>query len=391
MIKRSGERSPSSFSSVDEIMSKRVTLKQVALAAGVSYQTVSKVLNHQKQVSPETAARIWSAADILGYHPDDKARNLRLRRSRMIGYSWNASSADPHNPQPNAGPNLILDRFLQSMVETAGRAGYYILPFPPSETRDPIAAYRSLMNTGRVDGFVLSSVTFDDPRLAFLQEQGFPFVAFGRSNPECEFPYVDVDGAAGLRMATEHLIRQGHCAIAALAWRETSRVGQDRLEGYRQALEAAGISPQAPWIARGEGRVAFGYAATQCWLDLPASTRPTGIVALNDLMAIGAMRAAQERGLSIGTDLAIVGFDDLSMVQYLTPALSSVRQPIWQVGQLVVDMLYALLEGKPVSNPHILLPPELIVRESSGLANAIIPTKEHYSDEYQHQSESMDN
>lgn len=362
-------------------MSKRVTLKQVALAADVSYQTVSKVLNHQKQVSAETAARIWSAADMLGYHPDDKARNLRLRRTRMIGYSWNSSPSDQLHSQPISGPNPVLDRFLQSMVETAGRAGYSILPFPSSETRDPISAYRSLMNTGRVDGFVLSSVTFDDPRLALLQEQGFPFVAFGRSNPECEFPYVDVDGAAGLRMATEHLIRQGHRAIAALAWPETSRVGQDRLAGYRQALEAAGLAPQPHWIARGEGRVAFGYAATQCWLDLPASERPTGIVALNDWMAIGAMRAAQDHGMSIGTDLAIIGFDDLPMVQYLTPALSSVRQPVWQAGQLVVDMLCALLEGKPVSNPHALLPPELIIRESSGLANGINPIKEHYSDE----------
>jgi DNA-binding LacI/PurR family transcriptional regulator len=364
-------------------MSKRVTLKQVALAAGVSYQTVSKVLNRQKQVSPETEARIWSAADLLGYHPDDQARNLRLRRSRMIGYSWNASPSDPRHPPPDAALNPILDQFLQSMVKAAGCAGFFILPFPPSEARDPIAAYRSLMNTGRVDGFVLSSLIFDDPRLSLLQEQGFPFVAFGRSNPECEFPYVDVDGAAGLRMATEHLIRQGHCAIAALAWPETSCTGQDRLAGYLQAMQAAGLVPQPHWIARGEGSFAFGYAATQRWLNLSAAKRPTGVVALNDMMAIGAMRAAQERGLSIGTDLAVVGFDDLPMVQHLTPALSSVRQPIWQVGRLVVDMLCALLEGKPVHNPHILLAPELFVRESSGLANAIIPIEEHYSDEHQ--------
>jgi DNA-binding LacI/PurR family transcriptional regulator len=338
-------------------MSKRVTLKQVAAAAGVSYQTVSKVLNHQKQVSQKTAARIWRAAHLLGYHPDDKARSLRTRRSRMIGYAW--------NPLPSDQPNPILDQFLQSMVETAGRLGYYVLPFPCAETGDPISAYRSLINTGRVDGFILSSVIFNDPRVALLQEQDFPFVAFGRSNPPCEFPFVDVDGGMGVRMATEHLIARGHRAIAALAWFEASRVCQNRLEGYVQALDAAGLALRPEWIARGEGRFAFGYTATQCWLDLPVAQRPTAIVALNDMMATGAMRAGTERGLEIGRDLAIVGFDDLPMVRYLRPALSSVRQPIWQVGQLVVEMLCAFLQGETVANPHILLEPELVIRESS--------------------------
>ncbi len=338
-------------------MSRRVTLKQVAARAGVSYQTVSKVINGKAQVSPETEARIWAAIRELGYRPHYIARSLRSQRSRLIGYSW--------PPSPPDQPNPILDQFLQSMFTSAEEAGYHLLCFPHHYGERQIEAYRELIESARVDGFIVSSVEFDDPRIAFLLEQNVPFVAFGRSNPDWDFPYVDVDGAAGMTGVVEHLLERGHRRIAALAWPETSRVGQNRLEGYFAALSRAGITPLDAWIARGEGRFDFGYQATTHWLDLPAGERPTAIVALNDVMAIGAMRAAQERGLQVGVDIAITGFDDYPLVQYLTPPLTSVRQPIWEIGQRIVSMLVALLEGQPLQEKHVLIQPELIVRASS--------------------------
>ncbi|MBI4788998.1 MAG: LacI family DNA-binding transcriptional regulator [Chloroflexi bacterium] len=336
-------------------MSIRVTLKQVAAEAGVSFQTVSKVINGNSKVAPETEGRIWRAVRALGYQPDALARNLKSRRSRMLAYSW--------APLPPDQPNPILDQFLRSMMQAATRAGYHILPFPHPDEGHNLSPYRDLGHSGRVDGFIISSIKYDDPRIAFLQEQGFPFVAFGRSNPGCEFPFVDVDGAAGLRLATEHLLLRGHRRIAALAWPEESRVGQNRIEGYFEALRAAGLGVREDWIARGEGRVAFGHAATRRWLDGP--NRPTALVALNDLMAIGALRAAQERGLRVPDDLAITGFDDVPMAQYLTPPLTTIRQPIWEVGQQVIAILIGILEGSPPTNAHELLQPELVVRASS--------------------------
>ncbi|MGE5141370.1 MAG: substrate-binding domain-containing protein, partial [Rudaea sp.] len=210
---------------------------------------------------------------------------------------------------------------------------------------------------------------FDDPRIAFLLQEKFPFVAFGRSNPERDISFVDVDGAQGITMVVEHLLRLGHRAIALLGWPEGSRVGQDRLAGYSRALNAAGISLREEWIARGEGSAAFGQRATARWLD--GDCPPTAIVALDDWMAIGAMRAVQEKGLHVGTDIAITGFDDVPMASCLSPPLTSVRQPVWQVGQEVVRILTGLLNDDTPDPRQVLLAPRLVVRESSGPGRAV--------------------
>jgi DNA-binding LacI/PurR family transcriptional regulator len=338
----------------------RVTLKEVASSAGVSYQTVSKVINHQIQVSKETEERIWQSVRVLGYRPNYTARSLRSRRSFTIGYSW--------PPTPPGLANPILDQFLQSMFMAAEARGYYLMCFPyHADPARQLATYNDLVHTGRVDGFVLSSVEYDDPRILLLQESNFPFVAFGRSNPELEFPWLDVDGAAGIGMVVNHLLALGHTRIAALAWPETSRVGNNRMEGYFSALEAAGITPDPATIKRGEGRYAFGYRATLELLEMPKASRPTALLTLNDLMAIGAMQAAHDQGLKVGAQFAIAGFDDAPLVQYLNPPLTSVRQPIWDVGQRIIPMLLEYIEyGRPPEPPCLLINPQLIVRDSTG-------------------------
>ncbi len=338
-------------------MAKRVSLKDVAAKAGVSFQTVSKVLNGQSHVLPETAERVWKAARQLDYRPNHNARNLRAQRSRMIGYSW-----EPEKPNQ---ANHILDMFLTSMVEEAEAAGYHLLPFPFKQGENLIAGYRELIDSGRVDGFVISSVNYHDPRAAYLLERQFPFVAFGRSGPELDFPYVDVDGAAGLRMATDHLIASGHRRIAVLAWPDHSRVGNDRLEGYKAALSAYGLRLDPELVTRQEGTFDNARAATGRWLSLESGRRPTGIVALTDTMAIGALQAGQAKGLAIGRDLAIVGFDNSPMAEYLSPPLTSVSQPIRAVGHKCVEILIAQLKGEPLPERQVLFKPELILRASA--------------------------
>jgi DNA-binding LacI/PurR family transcriptional regulator len=336
-------------------MAQQATLKSVASRAGVSYQTVSKVLNGQIQVAPETRERILKAADELGYRPNQIARNMRTQRSLMIGYSWLPTSPDQINQ--------ILDRFLTSMVYEAEAAGYHLLPFP--FRKGHVEDYRELIDTGRVDGFVISSVEYDDLRVSFLMERKFPFVAFGRSNPGLDFPYVDIDGTDGLRKATHHLIERGHQRIGALAWPEDSRVGNDRMAGFLQAMNSAGLDVNPKWIERREGTFEFAYQAGLRLLSLPPLERPSGLVAMSDIMAIGAMHAARECHLTVGSDVAVIGFDDAPMSQYVFPALTTVRQPIREAGRKCVEILVSLMKGEKLDEQHILLSPALITRASA--------------------------
>ncbi len=334
-----------------------VTLKEVAARAGVSYQTVSKVLNRKIQVSKETEARIFQAAEDLGYRPNQIARNMRLQRSYMIGYSWERTSPDQ--------VNHILDQFLTSMVEEARDKGYHVLPFPFRHGEEHVGDYRELINTCRVDGFILSSINYDDPRISFLMQRQFPFVGFGHSNPEVDFCYVDVDGADGIHQAVDYLLKTGHRRIAAIAWPEESRVGNERMQGYLDGMHAAGISIHPHWIQRGQGDFEFGRTACHALLQLDPSIRPTAMVCLNDTQAIGAMHALRELNLQAGKDIAVIGFDDAPMVQFLLPALTTIRQPIRLAGRKCVEILVKLLDSSLPDERHVLLKPQLIVRASA--------------------------
>lgn len=346
-------------------MGNRVTLKQVAALAGVSYQTISKVINNQVRVTPETETRIWKAVAELDYRPNSIARSLRVQRSHKIGYSW--------EPTPPGAGNPILDQFMQGMVSRTESSGYYLLAFPYRPGLAWTENYRELISTRQVDGFILSSVEYNDPRIQYLLEQDFPFVAFGRSNPDLQFPYVDIDGAAGMRLIIQHLVETGHRRIAVLSWPETSRVGQNRMGGVQEALASAGLRLPAELVARGEGSYATGYQSALKWLALPPECRPTAIAALSDTMAIGAMCAAADLGLRVGADLAVTGFDDTPIVQYLTPPLTTIRQPEWEAGRQAVSMLMEILDGYRLEESNHLLLPELVVRASSAKRPGITP------------------
>jgi DNA-binding LacI/PurR family transcriptional regulator len=242
-------------------MNKKVTLKDVARRAGVSYQTVSKILRNQMQVTPEVRARVQAAVGELGYRPNVAGRNLRLQSSHLIGYRGTRS--------PNFSP--ILEEFEQSIVDAAERFGYHILLFPQRAGTDLSETYEELVYTGRVDGFVLSDLGYGDPRIPVLQALNVPLVAFGRTEGDSStFPYVDVDGRAGIRQVVDHLMEHGHRRIAALGWPEDSRVGADRLAGYGDAMAAAGCEVDPAWVKHSAGEFDYGYtAATNCWTCPP--------------------------------------------------------------------------------------------------------------------------
>lgn len=340
-------------------MPKRVTLKEVAARASVSYQTVSKVINEKVHVSKDTEQRIWDAVRELDYTPSYTARSLRSQRSMTIGYSWEPSPPDQANP--------ILDEFLQSMFRTAEIYGYYLLCFPyHAEIHRQLAIYREMIDTGRVDAFVLSIINYNDPCVNYLLERNFPFVGFGHLDNPRSFPNIDVDGGLGLHMAVDHLLELGHRRIAALAWPSDSRVGNNRMDGYYAAMRKAGIHTHTEWVQRGEGSYDVGFQATLKFLALPELLRPTAIVAMNDLMAIGAMAAIHQAGLRPGADIGVIGFDDSPTVRYLNPPLTSLRQPISTIGKTLMERLIAYLETGEYPDPMCeLVAPQLVIREST--------------------------
>ncbi len=337
-----------------------VTIRDVAQRAGVSIATVSYVLNNSNSVGDETRNRVLKAAAELGYRPNVLARNLRAQESRTLGYGWRRYPADRWPP--------ILDRFLYAMAEAAEAEGYHILTFTASYGKDAWETYDELMRTGQVDGFIITDTDRNDPRVRYLLDSGFPFAVFGRANEAWDFPYVDVDGEAGIYQATRHLLELGHRRVGFLAWPSGSLAGYYRRRGYQHAMAEANVAPHPAWLIRTENDEAMARDATHRLLALPEDERPTAIVAISDLIALGVMNALYEVGLRPGQDVAVVGFDDIPTAQYFHPSLSSVRQPIPKVGERLVKMLLHIIREEPLDGRHILLKPELIVRESSGPA-----------------------
>jgi DNA-binding LacI/PurR family transcriptional regulator len=336
------------------------TIKDVARRAGVSTATVSYVLNDSRPVGDDTRERVLRAVNDLGYRPSVIARGLRAGESRMIGYSWRPAPPDQFNP--------ILEKFIHSVAEAAGCHGYHVITFPYPDPYDELDVYREMVESGRVDGFVLPNTRFDDQRIRYLLEVDFPFVAFGRANADWEFPWVDVDGASGFRQAVAHLVELGHRCIACAVWSDYPPAGEDRLAGYRAAMAEAGLAVAPDWVVRIGNDHSQAYQVTEDWLRLPSDRRPSAVVAASDFIAIGVMNAAMDGGLTVGRDLAVVGFDDAPVAGYLRPPLTSLRQPIQKVAQEAVEMLIELVNGRTPASRQVLLQPQLVVRGSTGEA-----------------------
>lgn len=336
----------------------RVTLKDVAAKAGVSYQTVSKVLNGQMQVAEETEARIWQTITDLDYRPNVSARNLRTQASNLLGHALPGDAAQAYHP--------ILVQFMISVANAAEQQGYHLLSFVTGNNDFyDHQAYDQLYARNQVAGFILSNTTQNDPRIPYLLERVIPFCSFGRANDAWDFCWVDVDGQHGIELAASHLLGLGHQRIGFITWPEGSQTGWYREQGYLLTLQAAGVAVDPQWITRGNNSAQVGARAMSQLLALPAAARPTAVICVSDLMAIGAMNAIAAAGLNVGQDIAVTGFDDIPMVEYLHTPLTSVRQPIQEIGHYVVDLVIRQIRGLPIEQKGVLFKPELVIRASS--------------------------
>lgn len=333
-------------------MPKRPTLITVAQAAGVSRQTVSNVINAPDRVLEQTRDRVQAAIDDLRYRPSLAARQLRTQRSRTLGLRM--------EDQRDGINGTVLDRFLHAVVAGAQQAGYRVLLYVSDHDDAETRTHAELLGTAQVDAFVLTSTHHGDPRTTWLTGRGVPFSVFGRpwGEPAPVHPWVDIDGAAGTRAATEHLLASGHRRIAFVGWPAGSGVGDDRRSGWRQALTAVGLPP----IDGAQGceqvcadSVAGGQSAAERLLAGPNA--PTALVCASDSLALGALPVARAAGC------AVVGFDDTPVAMAI--GLSSVRQPLVEAARAALRHVLDGIEA-PGRPPRVdLLTPELVVRASS--------------------------
>jgi DNA-binding LacI/PurR family transcriptional regulator len=256
------------------------------------------------------------------------------------------------------------------MALEAENNNYHVILYPHRSGQELLDLYDNLIGTHQVDAFVISNVEFNDPRILHFQNRKFPFVAFGRSNPGLDFPYVDVDGSYGMFLLVEHLAQLGHRQIAVLAWPEDSRVGENRMDGVLKGFHENGLDLPPRFLMRGDGNAQFGRLATLKLLNLSKNQRPTAIIGFNDFMSIGAMQAVQEKSLRVPDDIAIAGFDDNPISQYMAPALTSIMQPVAKVGRSIISLLVKLLENDdpdqiPLEERQLLIAPELVIRAST--------------------------
>ena len=192
-------------------------------------------------------------------------------------------------------------------------------------------------------------------------ERKVPFAAWGQSNTEWAYPYIDVDGCKGMGLVIDHLILRGHKRIAFLGWPEGTVVGDARTKGYYEAMNAAGIEPKPEWVGYTPNIVEYAYRAAQQVLSTNPS--PTAVVCVNDIMALGVRSYLESVNLQIGEDVAVTGYDDTPIAELL--GLTSVRQPVNEVATRVVDLLMAEIQGITLSKRQIILEPSLVIRGSS--------------------------
>lgn len=327
---------------------------------GKSVTTVSRALHDYDDVSPATKALVRRVAEEMGYSPNITASQLQKQRTDTIGLILPATNPRFSDP--------FFSELLSGIVREAAQHGMELLvsshPSPEDETEDETEHYLKFIRSRKVDGFIVLRTQRQDPRIDLLKENNFPFVAFGRVGKDNDFPLIDEDGELGMRNVVNHLVELGHTRMAFIAEPTHLTKAYHRVQGYKQALEMHGLPINNGQIIEGGFRQRSGQLIGAQLLDMPHP--PTAIVACNDLLALGAMRAAQERSLTIGRDISITGFDDIVLAEYAHPPLTTVHQPAREIGTMISQMLVKVINQGGLEQSRIILQPELIIRESTG-------------------------
>ena len=329
---------------------RKATVYTVAEHAGVSIATVSRTLAGSRKVSPATRQRVMQAIEDLNFEPNPSARRLAYMKTETIALVFPDIS----------GP--FYSTVIRGVEQEAGRHNHNVLIYGTHGKEGSGRYLRTL--SSKVDGLIIMARSIDEDSLLSLERQGVPFVLLGHSNGQLQCSTISVDNDAGAYKAAVHLLGHGHQQIGIITGPENSPDSKGRLQGYKRALLDAGISLQQNMVVPGNFEYEGGQIAIHKLLE--GNFPPTAILAANDEMAIGAIDAAQQRGLRVPEDLAVIGFDDIQMSALTHPPLTTVRQPMQLLGEEAVKLLFGRLNNSNGLPHHEVLDTRLAVRQSCG-------------------------
>lgn len=329
---------------------RKVTIVDVAEEAGVSYSTVSRVINNYEFVKPSTRRRVQQAMKQLGYTPNQHARSLAGGHSQIIGLL--VPTLD----------NSYMGEIIRGIDEELAMVEYDLMLYTTHRNKGKESNYVKTITNGLVDGLLLIVPLTPIAYLDALKVQNFPYVLIDQVDQENSSPVIDATNRQGAYDATRYLIALGHTRIGFVVGLRALSSAEQRLEGYKAALADSGIPYNPALVVEGDFLQPSGYTAAQELLALPEL--PTAIFSSNDVMAFGVMDALRDRGLRIPEDISVVGFDDIPHASLSHPKLTTVRQPLDQMGRIAARLLLDQIENPGLPVRRITLETELIIRES---------------------------
>jgi LacI family transcriptional regulator len=334
-----------------------VTIRDLAEKLHLSITTVSRALDGYQDVAEETRERVVRAAQEMGYEPSFAARQLRRKRSDAIGYILPTSSPQFSDP--------FYINFLTGLCDEVAtfHRDLLVTSCPPDSEKEK-DQYRQWTLSHRVDGMVLNRTRLDDWRVNFLLENKIPFVSLGKGNTTTEYPYIDILDCDGFKALIVHLVKKGHQRIAYIGAHTNLVVQADRFRGYQEGLAASGIPFDADLVKQGDLTEEGGYRTALELLQM--HPRPTAILGCNDLTALGVVRAAKDRGIYIGTELAIAGYDGIKETEFTNPPLTTLYQPTYEIARMLARMLIQVVNGAALEETCVTIRPRLIIRASTG-------------------------
>ena len=343
-------------------MSRRpVSIQDIAGAAGVSHSTVSRSLNNSQLISPEVRQRIQHLAQEMGYTPNAVAQSLRGKRTNTVGVVVTSIS------DPFAG------RVVRGIEKVAQAANVSV--FLSASHNDPERELETIstFHRRRVDGVISATAQIQGPYVQRLKQINLPTVMVNRQAEAADDQLlsVDADDYGGARQAVEHLVGLGHRTIGYIGVTDRLQSNRRRLCGYCDSLEASGIVVQDEWVqiaATPPGRYVDDVAEGQSLFPRLYRADVTAVFCYNDMIAVGVLMACRELGLTVPVQLSVVGFDDVEIARYVTPPLSTIHQPKLRLGELAMQMLLDILEGRSVQSR--ILSNELVVRASTAAVHA---------------------